>query len=219
MKRGFAAPIFFDVIKNVLNFDLDDSIHIDFAGRTDYGIISHILKSVNADPALYNEYYEKIYLEIHKEFKEKLDDDSLYVLDGVRNLLKLLAANDSFILGIVTGNFRKNALLKLENCGLDSYFKCGAYGDFSLNRKKLPLIAMEQSTQLCGFTPDSQKTLVIGDTHRDIESATYNNMKSMGVATGTYSYEELVKYNPDLIFENFSDYLSVYSSINKLFNI
>jgi hypothetical protein len=39
----------------------------------------------------------------------------------------------------------------------------------------------------------------------------------MAVATGGTPYFELLKFSPDLIFENLEDYREVYSSIHKLF--
>lgn len=219
MKKGFANPIFFNVIKRVLNHDIDKNLHIDFAGRTDFGILTHIFKSIGLDSSHFEEELEIIYEEIYKEFKEKLQPDSLLVLDGVPNLLNLLKEDGNFTLGLVTGNFRKNALLKLEHCGLEKYFDCGAFGDIQPNRLDLPKIALNNANSLNGQKFTREKTLVIGDTHRDIQSAEHNRMKSMGVGTGGTQYSELLKFNPNLIFENFEDYFAVYNSILKLFKI
>jgi phosphoglycolate phosphatase-like HAD superfamily hydrolase len=149
----------------------------------------------------------------------KLTDDSLRVLDGVPRLLDLLKADGRITMGLVTGNFMKNAKLKLEHCDLLDYFECGAYGDFLPNRLDLPKIALDDANTLEDRTFSHKNTLVVGDTHRDIQSAEHNRMKSMGVATGGSPYSELLKFNPDLIFENLDDSYQVYSSILKCLNI
>lgn len=217
MKKGFANPIFFKVIKKVLDIDINNNIKIDFAGRTDYGILTHIFKSAGLDSSHFEEHLTIIYDEIFKEFKNNLTNDSLRILDGVPQLLELLSNDDRFTLGLVTGNFKKNALLKLEHCGLDKYFCCGAFGDFLPNRLDLPKIALESANSSNHKDFTRAKTLIVGDTHRDIQSAEHNKMKSMGVATGGTPYFELLKFSPNLIFENLEDFREVYSSITKLF--
>jgi phosphoglycolate phosphatase-like HAD superfamily hydrolase len=219
MKKGFASPIFFDVIKKVLNYEIDKNLHIDFAGRTDYGILTHIFNSIGLESSHFEKELEIIYDEIYLEFKSKLQPDSLFVLDGVKDLLSLISENDKISMGLVTGNFKKNAILKLEYCGLDHFFKFGAFGDIQPNRLDLPKIAFQNANSNNGNSFTRENTLVIGDTHRDIQSAEHNKMKSMGVATGGQIYSELLKFGPNLIFENLEDYRTVYNSILKLFKI
>jgi phosphoglycolate phosphatase-like HAD superfamily hydrolase len=217
MKKGFANPIFFNVIKDVLGIEIDNNIRIDFAGRTDYGILTHIFKSAGLDASHFEEHLASIYDAIYEEFRNNLAPDSLRVLDGVLQLLELLKSNEQYTLGLVTGNFQKNAILKLEHCGLNNFFEIGAFGDFLPNRLDLPKNALENANSLNGRNFSRSNTLVIGDTHRDIQSAQHNKMKSMAVATGGTPYFELLKFSPDLIFENLEDYREVYSSIHKLF--
>lgn len=217
MKKGFATPIFFKVIKEVLNYDINSDLKIDFAGRTDYGILTHIFKSIGLDSSHFEEKLDIIYKEICQEFKKNFTSDSLRVLDGVPELLKLLNDDGRFALGLVTGNFRQNAMLKLEYCGLDKYFKFGAFGDFLPNRLDLPKNAIKNANEFYGKSFSAFNSLVVGDTHRDIQSAEHNKMKSMGVATGGVPYYELLKFEPNLIFENLEEYFNVYNSIIKLF--
>ena len=50
---------------------------------------------------------------------------------------------------------------------------------------------------------EKENVYVIGDTPRDIECGKILKIKSVAVATGGYSYNDLLKYDPDYIFNNF----------------
>jgi phosphoglycolate phosphatase-like HAD superfamily hydrolase len=217
LKKGVAAPIFFKAIKEVLGVEINPNIHIDFAGRTDYGILTYILKTHNFPGPIENELLEDIYNKIYEDFKNMLSVDSIRILEGVPILLELLSQNNELKLGLVTGNFKKNALLKLEMSGLDKYFSFGAFGDFLPNRLDLPKIALQNANSMNGNIFKNTNTLVIGDTHRDIQSAQHNKMKSLAVATGGSQYLELLKFNPDAIFESFDNPSNVYNTILSLF--
>jgi phosphoglycolate phosphatase-like HAD superfamily hydrolase len=53
------------------------------------------------------------------------------------------------------------------------------------------------------FPPE--RILVIGDTPRDIECGRAIGAKTVAIATGHYSQDELVAHRPDFLFEDFSD--------------
>ena len=53
------------------------------------------------------------------------------------------------------------------------------------------------------FPPE--RIYVIGDTPRDIECGRAIGAKTVAIATGHYSREELAEHSPDFLFEDFSD--------------
>lgn len=218
VKKGISQNIFAKVLKDTFGIEMNSRIHIDFAGRTDFGIITSIFKSLNLNQQLFLDNKDLIYEKINLEFQSQLSKSELEVLDGVVNLLNLLHQDERFKIGLVTGNFKLNARTKLKVANLLHYFDFGAYGDNFPNRLDLPktalLIAKEKYPDV-----SAKKTLVVGDTHRDIQSAKHNRMKSMAVATGNTPYYELVKFSPDLIFSSLEDYYDVYKSILKLFGL
>jgi phosphoglycolate phosphatase-like HAD superfamily hydrolase len=46
---------------------------------------------------------------------------------------------------------------------------------------------------------------VIGDTPRDIECGRAIGAKTVAIATGHYSFEELAEHAPDFLFQDFSE--------------
>ncbi|HPD33688.1 MAG TPA: HAD family hydrolase [Bacteroidota bacterium] len=215
-----AAPIFAHAIKQVLNINISLHPSLSFAGRTDYGILLEILNHNKFSGANLKEKIIEIYDIIYQNFQKLLTNETITILPGVRELLELLNNDNRFTLALLTGNFEKNAYLKIGYFNLQDYFKFGVYGDFIANRNELPLQALELANSKkynYNFLPE--QCLVIGDTASDIESAKQAQMHSLAVATGVLSKDELAKYLPDLLFENFADYQNVYSSILDLFNI
>ena len=65
--------------------------------------------------------------------------------------------------------------------------------------KKALIIAKNQ----LGFNGD--KIFVIGDTPRDVEAAQAYNLKTIAVATGMYSTQELRDCGADYVIENFKN--------------
>jgi phosphoglycolate phosphatase-like HAD superfamily hydrolase len=51
--------------------------------------------------------------------------------------------------------------------------------------------------------------VIIGDTPRDIECARHADAYAIAVATGQYSREALIPYQPDALFDDLSDTQSV----------
>lgn len=218
IRKGLSQEIFAKVLKETFDITLDKKIHIDFAGRTDFGIISSIFKSINADVNLFINNKDLIYSKINEEFKQQLQPSDINIMDGVKELLAVLHNDENFTLGLVTGNFRLNAFTKLEMAGLMQFFNFGAFGDDFPNRLDLPKIALQEAKKKYPEITN-RKTIVIGDTHRDIQSAKHNKMHSLAIATGNTPYYELLKFEPDLIYSSLEDYLQVYNDIKKLFKL
>jgi phosphoglycolate phosphatase len=116
-------------------------------------------------------------------------DLSERVLPGIAELLEALAARpDEFRLSLVTGNLEPVARLKLDRAGLGRFFAPGQGGFASdhASRPELPAIARARA----GDWP-RERTVVIGDTPRDIECARADRVRVAAVATGPFAIEAL----------------------------
>jgi len=113
-----------------------------------------------------------------------------------------------FTLAIITNKpfeFIEPILQKLE---IDSYFSL-LLGANSLKNKKPHKEPLEYACKTLGFT--KQETLMIGDSKNDILAAQEANLESIAVNYG-YNYDEdIQKYNPTTIIENFEDILTLLS--------
>jgi phosphoglycolate phosphatase len=116
-------------------------------------------------------------------------DLSAAVAPGVPELLAALAERpDEFRLSLVTGNLQAIARRKLAHAGIGGYFEPGqgGFGSDHLDREELPPIARARA----GDWP-RERTVVIGDTPRDIACARADGVRVAAVATGPFAIEAL----------------------------
>ena len=111
------------------------------------------------------------------------------VMPDVEKLLTSLG-EAGVILGIVSGAMEGAARTKLLPGNLNRFFVFGAYGSDSTNRGELTKIAIGKATLLHSELVPAQ-VFVVGDTPNDMKAAIAAGAVPVGVATGTYSIEEL----------------------------
>jgi len=176
---------------------------VPFNGRTDAWILSRTAENHQIDPAslsgfkpLYLEYLAK---ELHEPGPRK------GVMPGVGPLLDALSSRDDVFLALLTGNFAEGARIKLEHFDLWRYFTCGAFGDVIHERNHLLADALAQVEARSGLTADPSRTIVIGDTPLDVGVALFGGARSIAVATGSHTTDELRTAGADVVFEDLSD--------------
>ena len=54
---------------------------------------------------------------------------------------------------------------------------------------------------------------MVGDTPSDIECGAHLGVRTVAVATGRYSVDELAAHGPDHVFADFSDWRAAYHAI------
>jgi phosphoglycolate phosphatase len=128
------------------------------------------------------------------------------VMPGVLSLLDQLEKKNGVVLGLLTGNMARGATLKLRAGGLDpARFRVGAYGSDSAHRPDLPPIAARRAEPYFGRVPSGSEVVIIGDTPADIACGACINARAVGVATGAYSVDDLLRCSPHAAFENLSE--------------
>jgi phosphoglycolate phosphatase len=179
---------------------------VTFAGRTDWSILDDIVRKYGRtlDPALFDrlrrEYVEHLAEEIERPGTGVKD-----VMPGIRELLEALQQRDDVALALLTGNFIEGARIKLEHFDLWKYFPCGAFGGDSPNRNDLVPIAMARARD-CGIADvRPSDVIVVGDTPNDVECALVVGATPVGVATGTYSVDQLREAGAEIVFPDLSD--------------
>lgn len=206
--------IFVDTFGELFNVDISQDVP-SFHGKTDLQIIHDILKLHN----IKNRFsIQQLWDLIYQKFEQKLSFDKIELLPGISNLIDLIYGDNQFAIGLVTGNFRRNAYLKLSIVKLETYFHFGGFGDDSPNRAHLPIIAINQAKNMKIISENypQENTIIIGDTFRDIQAAKSNSMKAIAVATGTATAKELSLFKPDALFDDFSNYLNVFECIKEM---
>jgi phosphoglycolate phosphatase len=181
-----------------------DLSKIDWAGRTDSWITSEVLRHNNLPATPENiQAYLEAYLSLLPI--ELANGQQGQVLPGVLELLETLHHHPHIAQGLLTGNLQRGAQFKLTHYKVWHYFEFGAFADDSPRRNDLGPHALRRAGAHHGveFAPDS--TFIIGDTPHDIECGKVIGAKTIAVATGNYSLEELQSHAPTTAFANLSD--------------
>jgi len=177
---------------------------VNFAGRTDRAIFRDALAYQGLEWQKEKEenfkgvYFEKLKIEIAKPNSEK------HLEPGVLELLNELNQREDVFLGLLTGNWRQGAQIKLEHFNLYHFFELGAFADDSENRNELPRSAVQRFSEKMGLSISPENVFIVGDTPLDIACAKSFDAKSVAVATGFFSYEDLEAAQPDFLFTDFS---------------
>ena len=131
---------------------------------------------------------------------------SAHALPGALELLALLRQTEGVILGLVTGNYPETGRLKLQSVGIDpDWFLVDGFADHADTRPGLVHWAMEYAAAQLGHPRDGLRTIVLGDTPRDVACAKLNGCRCVAVATGGYSLEDLQATAADLVLPDFTD--------------
>lgn len=163
------------------------------AGRTDNEIARAIALRSGVSSQRFDESVDELRAASCAEYARRCPDDlSAHVAPGVGALLDELSARKDVGLSLVTGNLEPIARLKLERAGIGRHFPTGqgGFGSDHEDRSELPAIARARAGE--NGTPFARsRTLVIGDTPRDIACAHADGLRCVAVATGPYDAGEL----------------------------
>jgi len=193
--------------------------HIRFDGKTDPQIALELLAAVGAAGPIAEELIASLlarYL-VHLESDLSLNAARVTVMPGMVELLDLVEAEERAVLGLLTGNVSAGAALKLKAAAIEpERFRVGAYGSDHADRAALPPIAARRAEPLFGRVPGGREVVIIGDTPADVTCGRSIGAVSIGVATGSYSTQELQAAGAHATFQDFSDPLRVRDTLLSL---
>ncbi len=172
-------------------------------GKTDIEIIKEILmkKTGIKDPdesiinIIVNEYLSRL--------EKTINNPDYRVVEGAKEFVQKIHYSKRNLQGLATGNLEMGAKIKLKPSGLLKYFRFGGFGSDSQDRVEILKIAAERAQKFA--EEEIERVYVVGDTPRDIKAAKEAGFLSVAVATGNYSYNELLKHNPDFLFTSLKD--------------
>ena len=202
---GGAGVRSLDLALNEL-FSIENGFHgISMAGKTDTqiikeGIMKHGLSNGTIDAVI------KAYLHY---LRREINNDRKHVKPGIYEVLEELKPLQDLGLGLLTGNIEQGARIKLEPFRLNEYFPAGAFGSDDEDRNNLLPIAVKRFEKLFQQKIETDSCIIVGDTPRDVECAHIYGAMCIGVATGPYSYNDLLEAGADYVVDDLSDQKSL----------
>ena len=189
-------------------FGIDGSLaDIDFAGRTDRWIVKQIFAKFGLPVTEENFVrYVEDYVAL---LPAELQNPHARVLPGVAALLRAAAAHGAIAQGLLTGNLRRGAQVKLAHHGLWDYFAFGAFADDAELRNDLGPHALRRAHAHHGVEFSPTRVWIIGDTAHDIACGKAIGANTLAVATGGQARDVLHRHAPTAVIEDLSDTAAV----------
>ena len=180
-----------------------DLTDVEIAGRTDTGIARQILRKYGVP---ITDESVRSFLDLYvRLLAEELPQRQGRVLPGVLDLLQRSARQSDTTLGLLTGNLERGAKLKLEHYRLWHFFAFGAFSDDHHDRNELGAFAISRALDETGTKFAGPQVDVIGDTGHDIACGKAIGARTIAVATGAWSREQLAKHRPDFLFDDLAN--------------
>ena len=177
--------------------------HIPYSGRTDRAIMRDLfqLHDLEDTPAR----VEKLLAGYLARLPDSLNVRDGRVLPGILGLLDWLRNAGAYSIGLLTGNVRAGAKVKLGHYGLYQHFAFGGFGDHHYDRDDVAREALAVIRQEIDNVVPADQVWVIGDTPLDVQCARAIGARVAAVATGAHSVEQLAASKPDLVLADLSD--------------
>jgi phosphoglycolate phosphatase len=175
-----------------------------FAGRTDVSLVREAFVQSGLEPNPEN--FRRFFEAYPPRLKTLLGRTQGGVIEGMREFLdELYAVAERPVIGLLTGNIRLGAQLKLSHYGLWERFETGAFADDHEDRNCIAGVAKQRGEEMLGRPLAGNEIVVIGDTPLDIACATSIGARCLAVSTGGHPLEELLPCSPTWAVRNVRD--------------
>jgi phosphoglycolate phosphatase-like HAD superfamily hydrolase len=172
-----------------------------FAGRTDVSLVREffVYHKIAQTPENFERFFERYVFWLDYILNHSQTEACPGVWEfiaGLKNLPK------PPLMGLLTGNIRLGAEIKLRHFDLWKEFETGAFADDNEDRDLIAVAARERGRRILGKSLRDDEILVIGDTPFDIRCGRAINAKVLAVATGGATLDELKRHQPDWAVED-----------------
>jgi phosphoglycolate phosphatase-like HAD superfamily hydrolase len=190
-------------IRELYQRDLGEKLPMDLRGRTDTSIARELLAflGVNGGP----EEEKRLLAAYLSHMPVTMPAGKARVLAGIHDALEAIHAHPEIHQALLTGNLEAGAKLKLTFLDLWKYFEFGAFADDSHIRDELGPFALRRAKEKLGIAFPPERVWIIGDTPHDVACGKAIGAKTIAVATGAFTVEQLAALNPTHTFADFSD--------------
>lgn len=167
-----------------------------FAGRTDMSLVREFFDFHRIPTSADN--FKRFFDRYVFWLDHILRDSATSVCPGVKAFIQALKAlRPPPLLGLLTGNIRLGAEIKLRHFDLWDAFQTGGFADDHEDRDQIAAIARDRGARLLGQDLRPKEVVVIGDTPLDIRCGRAIGARVLAVATGGASLPVLQAHQPD----------------------
>ena len=183
-------------------FNAHDGIEkIRFAGRTDVSLVREFFgyHGIPATPENFERFFSRFVFWLDHIVARSRGE----ICRGVPEFLDALAAlPHPPAFGLLTGNIRLGAEIKLRRYGLWERFSFGGFADDHEDRDQIAAAAFARGRRVLGRDLQPEEVVVVGDTPFDIRCGKFIGARVLAVATGGARLDELKRHAPDWAVED-----------------
>jgi phosphoglycolate phosphatase-like HAD superfamily hydrolase len=189
------VPAWEEAVREVVGHDFQLS-SFRVAGLTDFQIAVRTFEMLSVDAS--EEMIRRMVRRYEELLPESLPRRQGHVLPNVREILEVLDRRADVRSYLLTGNTRGGARAKLTHYDLFKYFSDGAFAEDASERSVIAARALDLARRT-GPVND-RAVFVVGDTPHDIHCANAIGARTVAVATGGYTVDELESQHPWRVF-------------------
>ena len=169
---------------------------LQFAGRTDVGLVREFFLRNDLAPTRKN--FARFFDRYVFWLDHILAQSETRECPGIRPFLRALRTlPQPPLVGLLTGNIRLGAEIKLRHFQLWQEFALGGFADDHEDRDQIAAVARARGGRVLRKKLRGEEVLVIGDTTLDIRCGRAIGAKVLAVATGGHTFEQLRAGSPD----------------------
>lgn len=194
---------FLSTLRDVMGFEVSLE-GVPLAGNTDTSILREACERAGIPSSVLEEQVETILTGMCHNVAGRRSEMHPVLMPGVEDTLHYLADRGA-ALGVATGNLEMIGWIKVERAGIREWFRFGGFSDRFPVRSDLIGNAAKKACEVAGA---HATVCVVGDTPRDIEAAHANGLPIIAVATGHFSFEDLLEHKPEACTTTLADLLA-----------
>ncbi len=194
---------FATTLREVMGFEVSLE-GVPLAGNTDTSILREACERAGIAPEVLEPQVAAILEGMCHNVAGRQQEMHPVLMPGVEDTLRYLADRGA-TLGVATGNLEMIGWIKVERAGVREWFRFGGFSDNFPVRSELIGNAAKKARELAGA---EASVCVVGDTPRDIEAAHANGLPIIAVATGRFSFEDLLEHKPEVCTTTLADLLA-----------
>jgi phosphoglycolate phosphatase-like HAD superfamily hydrolase len=189
-----------DAAREVLGADASFA-ELRTSGLTDWDVAALAIRTVGGlDEAPTVEAFLRAY---ERFLPERLHMRRGEVLPGVVEILDHLDRREDVLNLLLTGNTPGGARAKLAHYGIERYFEGGAFCVDGVERVEIARRALTLAAERIGADPERDAVTVVGDTPADVRCGHAIGARTVAVASGAYSREQLEACAPSVVLDRF----------------
>jgi phosphoglycolate phosphatase len=177
---------------------------VTLSGNTDPGILRDAFQLARLEDAEWHPHLDRILDIMRSSVLSQREAMFVQVMPGVAAVLDHLQKK-GLALGVATGNLEMIGWLKIELAGLRDKFTFGGFSDQYAVRSEMIAHAARLARDIAGA---NATVCVVGDTPFDVAAAKANSLPTIAVATGRYSFDELLETEPEVCTTTLQDLLN-----------